>query len=163
MACQSSSCLCIPSFSFTSAGGYPVMWQAGLPPAAASSVPWSSSLCNYRSNSLGIKLEVNWSILQLLFQKEEVPVVESTGLQGQPVYLLKKVHSLFSLTIVEKSEEMASLPIFFYPKSTPCFSSGPHSWWFLKLHSSLSHSENTNTHPSHWSGDRWTSAHLLQN
>lgn len=51
--------LLVHSFSFTSAGGHPVMQGAGLPPAAASSAPWSISLCSYRSNSLGIRWEVN--------------------------------------------------------------------------------------------------------
>lgn len=51
---------------------YPVMWQAGLLRAAANFAPWSSSLCKYGSNSMGVKLEVSWSILQLWFQKEVV-------------------------------------------------------------------------------------------
>lgn len=70
MACWCSSHLCISLFSFTSAGGYLLQYQPGLPPTAASSAPWSSPLCNYRSNSMDAKMKVSWSMLQLWFQKE---------------------------------------------------------------------------------------------
>lgn len=59
-------------FSFTSAGGYPLQCQPGLFPTPANSAPWSSPLCNHRSNSVGVKIEISWSILQFCFQKEVV-------------------------------------------------------------------------------------------
>lgn len=99
--------LLVSSFSFTSAGGQPVMQWAGLPPPAASSAPQSSSLCSYRNNSLGIKWEVTWSFSSAVVP--EGPVVEPTGLWGQPICLLKEVYRLILMTIVEKSEEITSL------------------------------------------------------
>lgn len=72
VACWCSSHSCIPLFSFTSAGGYALPCQPGLPLAAANSAPCISPLCNYRNNSVDVRIEVSWSILQLWFQKEVV-------------------------------------------------------------------------------------------
>lgn len=67
VACWCSSHSCIPPFSFTSAWSFPCQCQPGLPPTAANSVPCSSPLCNYRSNSVDVRIEVSWSIPQLWF------------------------------------------------------------------------------------------------
>lgn len=72
VACWCSSHSCIPPFSFVSAGGYPLQCQPGLPPTTANSALCSSLLCNYRSSSVDVRIEVSWSMLQLWFQKEVV-------------------------------------------------------------------------------------------
>lgn len=72
VACWCSSHSCIPPFSFVSAGGYPLQCQPVLPPTTANSALCSSLLCNYRSSSVDVRIEVSWSILQLWFQKEVV-------------------------------------------------------------------------------------------
>lgn len=141
--------------------GYPVMWQAGLLPAAANFAPWSSSLCKYGSNSLGVKLEVSWSILQLWFQKE---VVLGWSQQVSEV-TLQLPFSDYCRKIWRDGSFVATLFFFFYPKALRAFPQDhiPSDSLYSLHFTSLSHSKNTNIHPYCSAEDLWTSAHLLQN
>lgn len=170
--------LLVHSFSFTSAGGHPVMQGAGLPPAAASSAPWSISLCSYRSNSLGIRWEVNWC-----FSSAVVPEEGSTGSRihrsPRSTYMSVKgsiqTHSPDHHRKIWRDYVFAQVIcgvfccafvwlgffcfvlglfliwwgffvgwVFLTQKAFHGFSWGPHSWWFLTLHSS--HTQKTQAH-----------------